>query len=394
MNKYTWLVGFMTFILVTACESRKPIQEKQQVPSSQNEVKTGPPTSTILSVDTIRETQEPFKRAEYPYQKSQFEFKAGSDTYKAVTESYSLNDSSLTEVHRDSVQGKLTAVRIIKAHNHVYHINLTKNGKPVYSKRFTKQDFLKLENDGFIIESVPMAPEFRGITQDGRVLFDIWFGLPFSDFGSISFFSTDLKGNLLQLESYSSTGGNGCDGQVHTNPNRKYFLTCHTLYGPNGYSFEFGKPDMVTARFISDTTFFALYDYVQWSFDKKKKEWDSTYDRKTKNLIFYHVNGRKLASYRYDGFFNELDYGVPVLEVKGLGKLYLLDDERKSIHSFSTLNPDKSEIIPFTSLKKLKKRSTGEKWKEVTIDRTFFGKRYSFYFSADTLKAYFVKESS
>ncbi|GGK82612.1 hypothetical protein ACD591_11310 [Rufibacter glacialis] len=391
MKKYFCGAGWVAYFFLMSCESRTPIQQKEI--SAPTIGITEPPQPFPPSVDTLRFTQEPYKRGEYSYQRSQKEFKAGPDTYKAITEGYSLNDSSLTEIQRDSAEGKLTRVRVIKAHNHVYSITLTKNGKTLYSKKFTKHDFLKLENDGFIIESVPMAPEFRGVTQEGRVLFDIWFGLPASDFGGISYFSTDLKGNLLQLESYSSTGGNGCDGQVHTNPNRKYFLTCHTLYGPNGYAFKFGKPDMVTARFLSDTSFFALYNYVKWTFTKDKQEWDALYDRTTKNLIFYHVNGSQLASYRYDGFYNELDYAVPTFTVEEVGRLYLLDEETTTIHAYSTSDPRQSQRIPFQSLQKLWNRPKDKKWKEVALEQTFFGKKYSFYFSGDTLKAYFVKES-
>lgn len=385
-------MGILAFLAFVSCEKQKAARQKLEAPSLPSEMAIASPTTVMEKVDTTYYTQHPYKRREYPYMKRKSEFKAGEDVYTAITEVYSLNDSSFTEIQRDSVQGKLKSVQITKAHNHVYKIQLSKNGKPLFSKQFTKHDFLKLENDGFIIESVPIAAEFRGVTEDGRVLFDIWFGLPESDYGGISFFATDLKGNLLQLESYSSTGGNGCDGIVHTSPNRRYFLNCHTLYGPDGYKFKFSKPDMVTAEFISDTSFFALYDYVEHSYDKVKKEWETKYDRESNNLIFYHINGRKLASYRYDGFYNELDYTAPVFGLKDYDLLFMLNEEKQQLHSYSTANPTSSKIWSLKEVTQLKKRPKNDIWKEQPLE-SFLGNKYHFYFSSDTLKAFYVKEN-
>ncbi|WP_192825212.1 hypothetical protein [Rufibacter sp. LB8] len=383
-----WWYYFLVLVSVWACQKKEVAKVTD---SSSGTPQLSPPLTLTKRIDTTYYTQYLFKRGEYDYMNSQVELKVGDDTFKAVTEGYSLNDSSLTETLRDSADGELKSVRIMKAHNHVYKIKLSKNGEVLFDKKFTKHDFLKLENDGFIIESVPMAAQFRGVTLDGRVLFDIWFGLPDSDFGGISFFSTDLKGNLLQLESYSSTGGNGCDGEVHTSPNRKYFLNCHTLFGPGNYKFKFGKEDMVAAKFLTDTTFFALYDYVERYYNKAKKKWEEKYDRKTKNLIFYHVNGKKIAEYRYDGFYNELDYALPMFWLDDQHQVYFMDEEKKRLHTFSATDPTDYKVIPLNSINSLKKRPVDSTLKEVLMDRTFLGKNYYFYFSSDTLKSFFVK---
>ncbi|KAA3437825.1 DUF4738 domain-containing protein [Rufibacter hautae] len=376
------LLAFLVCLALCACQKQKPVAQTIAAPKAdvRNEV--------VPVNDTVYETQYLYSREEEKDRNEQSEFKVGNDVYKAFTESYSLNDSSLVQILPDSIKSKQMSVKKLKCHNHVYNIKLTKNGKLVYEKQFTKLDFLKLDDDGFLKESAPNAPSFRGVTADGKVLFDMWFCLPDSDFGGISFFSTDLKGNLLQLESYSSTGGNGCDGGVETSPDRRYFLSCQKLYGPKGYVFSFGKPDMVKATFLSDTTFVAIYDFVHRSYNKLKGEWEETHDEKANNLIVYHVNGKRLASYRYRGFTNELDYNAPLEIFKDPGVLVLMDTEKEEIHSISLAHSQVSAVYSLSSLTKLTSRSQMPDWQEASMEA--LGKKYYFYFALDTLKAYHI----
>lgn len=375
----------MLLVWLSACQEKKTAPPETSAP-----VAIAPPTDTVAVIDTVFETQLRYTE-EYEHHQDQYEFRAGEDVYKAFTESYSLNDSSLVQIWPDSAGGRLVGYKGLRCHNHVYKIRLTKNGKLLYQKQFSKPDFLKLEDTDYIKESVPFAPTFRGVTADGRVIFDMWFGFPESDAGEISFFTTDLKGTLLQLEAYSGTGGAGCERGVEVTPNGQYFLSCQKLYGPKRYEFNFGKEEMVTARFLSDTSFVALYNYVRRYYDPQKREWQEEYDDKTPNLIIYHVSGKKLASHFYHGFFNILDYQAPIDVLKEQGVLLLLDEAKKEVQTISMTHPQSAATTKLSSLTKLLNGKRQAAWHESPEFYAMEGK-YRFYFAADTLKAYAVTD--
>ncbi|WP_210465231.1 DUF4738 domain-containing protein [Rufibacter roseolus] len=372
-------LSLLIYVALCSCQEQKPVSK--QAPAAITEAKS----EAVPVNDTVYETQPLYTLEEYNHDKVESEFKAGDDVYKAYTESYSLNDSSLVEVLFDSVGGRQVQVEKLRCHNHVYKIRLTKNGKLVFQKQFTKLDFLKAGDNGFIKESAPDAPNFKGVTTEGNAIFDLLFCLPESDFGVVASFSTDSKGNLLH---YEPTGAD-CSSEVQTSPNRSYYLTCNKLYGPNGYVFSFGKPDMVATAFLTDTSFVAVNYSTKRIYNKEKHDWEETHEEETNNLIVYHVNGKKLSAHKFNGFYFELGYIIQMEVLQKQGILLLFDGEKKELHTISISNPQSSNVVPVKNLQKLNKRLRSGNWYEVPMaDET--GEQFYFYVASDTLKAYHV----
>jgi hypothetical protein len=81
---------------------------------------------------------------------------------------------------------------------------------------------------------------------------------------------------------------------------------------------------------------------------------------------------------------------MEVLREEGI--LVLFNGEKKEVQTISISNPQQASIIPVDKLKKIAKREKKGEWKEVETNDNF-GKDYFFYLTADTIKAYYVKEN-
>ncbi|MFC7000116.1 hypothetical protein [Rufibacter roseus] len=379
MKKECTYLFLLVIIAFGSCQKEKPAQEKA---GSANAGTTTLPEASPKN-DTVYQYAYPDTERRY----DTTEVIVGSDVYKAITQAYSLNDSSVVEVYEwDSGEKPVPH----KSYNHDthYQVRLQKNGKVLFQKAFRKEDFMKLEKEnGYIGESAPIPPVFRGVTADDKVLFDIVFGLPDSDVGGVAMLVTDLKGTPLRLQNYSHTGGGGCDSELQLTNDRKYYLNCSSLYGPAGYIFDFGISDVVYSSFLTDTTFVVIYDYIisrGYRTEKGVREYHEERDRKSKNLIFYHVNGKSLAGYRYDGFFEELGYTAPVAKVDS--SFVLLDGKGESLFIIDIADPLQNKTTYLHELERLDKRVKDKTVNEIKLYTP--QEYYYFYFTPNGIKYY------
>ncbi len=361
--------------LVCACTKEETAKTKASPPPLET------PKAALSSPDTIYETA--YMDKERYYDTSQV--KIGQDVYVSHAEAISLNDSSFVEVFS---WDDYRTVHKVKQHNNLYKIKLLKNGQTVFQKQFTKHDFARMEKENpYIQGSVPRPLVFTGITTDGKVLFDVHFGLPDSDVGGIATLVTDMRGTPLLLQNYNHTGGGGCDGTLQLSENRQYYLNCQTLYGPNGYKFDFARSDVVYTSFLTDTSFVVLYDYILKSgyrMENGVKEYYEERDTIYDNLVFFHVNGKRLASDRYDGFFQELGYTAPVKLIQN--SFVTLDGKKEEVTVYPFSNPSERKRISLKEAQKLSKRMKKPPVQEVfirTLERNYF-----LYFFPDGLQYY------
>ncbi|WP_210489238.1 DUF4738 domain-containing protein [Rufibacter aurantiacus] len=380
MKNWLFFTLLFTFFFY-ACKKKAPVKKEEG--TTQKQPIVNPETET--KPDTIYQTAYIDKEPRY----DTAEVKRGADIFEAFTEAVSLNDSSIVEVYHADGESKVYKG---KNHNNLYKIRLFKNGKLLFAKAFTKHDFLKLEpHNGYLKESAPSPANLKGVTADDRVLFDITFGLPDSDVGGIATLVTDIKGTPLLLQNYSHTGGSGCDGILQVTSDGKYFLNCETLYGPNGYAFNFSKPNVVHASLLTDTSFVVIYDYILsqgYRTEEGVKVWHVERDEKTHNVVVYHVNGNRLASFRYDGFFETLGYSAPVGLIQD--KFLLLDPRKKELQTIEIAAPAIRQKIPLDQVKKLPKRIKNPAVKEVYMftDQGY----YYFYPFPESLQYYVTQE--
>ncbi|MGV3539404.1 MAG: hypothetical protein ACO1OQ_06305 [Rufibacter sp.] len=373
---------FLCLFLVFSCQKK------------QAEISSPKPQDTVFITQPEKVKSDTLYQTEYIEKDHYYDttlLKVGRDTYLCLSEAYSLNDSSLTETEEWGVEG--FKFRQVRYHNNLYKVKLLKNGNTVFDRNFTKKDLIKLESDNPYVKGGVARPFiFKGITGENKLVFDVWLGYQDSDVGGISTLVTDYKGKPLLLQNYNHTGGGGCDGELQLTSDRKYYLNCSSLYGPNGYKFDFEKNNVVHASFLTDTSFVVIYDYILKT-ELRKGEF-GTYiheerDEKSKNVIIYHVNGKKLEACRYDGFFQELGYSAPVAKVDS--SFVLLDGEKKFMQIINIKNPSLSRKISLNELEKVENRMRDSLQKEVKIitDLT----RYYFYFSPNKIRYYTTSTS-
>ncbi|GAA4300033.1 hypothetical protein [Nibribacter koreensis] len=378
--KTSWLL-IVAVILVWSCQKNKN--------TTQEKLKVAPvSTASKLIIDTTYSIHEIIQDRDEQISK----VRIGNTVYQSTARTYSLNDSALLHTSIDTIEDVIN-VRRERAHSYVYSVKLSQDGKVVYDKKYTRPEFYSLLKEDLVMRSAPLAPQLRGVTNDGRVVFELAFVYPESDVGMMTFFTTDLKGNLLQMESLSTS--EGCYSSVAVSKSGKYFITCTTLYGPNGYEFSFQKPNIVHAEFLTDTSFVAIYDIISKSgkrIENGVQEYYEERDSISDNLIIYHVNGKKLASYKYHGYFQELGYTVPIAIIPEKNKLILIDDGKQNMLSISLASPSKFEEIKLSSLKRLNKRL--EKGQNFEHELYVLGKKYFIYFFPEGIKYYVTEQYS
>jgi hypothetical protein len=352
-------------------------QKKQDTVVEVAQTEKDMPATRLDSVsaprDTVYETAYIDKQRFY----DTTSLKVGNDVYLSLSEAYSLNDSSIVEVEEWDDK----AIHKNKYHNNIYKLKLLKNGLPVFTKTYTKHDFYKLEKDNpYIRGSVPRPLELKGITTEGKLIFTLLFGFPDSDVGGITTLVTNSTGTPILLQNYNHLGGGGCDAEMEVSKDRKYYLNCETLYGPNGYEFNYSKSDVVYASFLTDTSFVVIYDYLIKSGERMEngvKQYFEERDTISDNVIFFHVNGTPLGKDVYRGFFQELGYTTPV---EFVDKHFVTFDGRKrEVTIYPNSNPQVSKKILLSTGKKLKQRIKNPAVKELEF-RTYEGTFYLYLF--------------
>lgn len=384
--KYT-LLCVSILCCVLSCGSKTEVDSNASKVEGNNAVLNDAPTAE--TPDTIRFTDyvDPEK---YRLDET---FTYGDENYEVDVLSYSLGDSAFSEIYTDSTTTP-HKVRFRKYHNNNYQLKVRRDGNLLYNRTFTKKDFLGMGDDYRVKIAYPGAPVPVGFTSNGWAVFNLWLAPYGSDYGVMAFFVLDDKGELIRKEIYGSTGGNGC-GSISLSGDRKYILTCNSLYGIDGSEFKFGRNHMVATTFLTDSSFAAITDIVTKSEIREKKEFinGKTYtikylheerDTIIDNLVFYDLKGRKLAGYRYDGFSMELDYNAPVELIPSINKLFLLDADKQEIYLVNAADPRQMQTLKLINLKQLTDKEA--KLLKPTLELYTLSNKYRFYIDGEQIK--------
>lgn len=232
-------------------------------------------------------------------------------------------------------------------------------GRRQFRRTFTKPDFYAVAGRQLVVESEPLRPVFIGYNAPRQwLLFRQEFEVDGTDWGGEAFLALDLKGQIKRLTPSNSYGGGGSDCRIQQSPDGQAVITCEELLLPGGRHQRLARPNgrLTAARFLSDTTLLATYDFVKTQRVKIGESW--TYDevpipryRNAPNAFILSARtGKELARFRYDGVFDVLGYHLPGRYVWQTATYYLLDENRHSLRIIPKYQPQRTQEIRLAQL--------------------------------------------
>lgn len=250
--------------------------------------------------------------------------------------------------------------RLVEGPAGYYRIALTTaSGQAVMRKEFRKPDFYRAAGADIVVVSEPTPPRFLGYYPElGGLAFWQEVGIPGSDVGSYIFYLLDLQGRVRHLAAGNEFGEGRADCDPLPAPRGGAFITCHQLLRAGRPPLPLQKPhaDLVLARFLSDSTLLAIYQYGEYVVDNdslgnpESMEWQVPPGMRAQpNAFVLNLQGRQLAQFRYEGFASNLGYSVPRAYVPATNTYYLLDMER-GLRLLPGQNPEATQEVKFRQM--------------------------------------------
>ncbi|MBD2716131.1 hypothetical protein KBK19_13900 [Microvirga sp. STR05] len=214
---------------------------------------------------------------------------------------------------------------------------LDAQNKTVFRRELRKKDFNGVVAEDILVPSEPQLPALLGYVEALKgFAFQQTFFIPDTDVGSYAVLLLGLDGRLRELAYSNSLAVDRTDCEPRLAPNGRALLTCTQLLVPGRKPISLQKPaaQTVLARFLSDTTLLVVYAYGTYRYTQDEAGGRSMEFvepprmRTVPNAFVLNLQGQPLASFRYNGYTNELGYSVPRHYLPQTSTYYLLDEAR------------------------------------------------------------------
>ena len=213
------------------------------------------------------------------------------------------------------------------------------SGQIVFSKTLAKKDFRDVADWACLTLSNAELPEFVGYLPAFRAFaFTIDFWTPDSDVGETCLVMLNEKGDIIQNCICNSYGGNGCDGGITISDDGTFLTTCYKMIHADGRVVNLlSDPlEQVGVFLINNHTVLVIRAY-----DDKNNE---------RNAVLLDKTGKVIHTFTYNGYYETLDYVVPMAFEPRSKNYYLLDVSGKKLTVIPQQNPVGLTSINFTAL--------------------------------------------
>ncbi len=201
-------------------------------------------------------------------------------------------------------------------------------------------------------------------TECKRIVFRHRIGIPNSDIGMECYYIMNLKGDILSAN-YNFSFLRYINSNLDLSNNYNLLLTAHECFNfMENTKFNFDPEFKITAtRILNDTCFLAIYDLRN---GRGLHEYD--------NAFIFSVSGRKLYSFKFDGWGASMNGFIPTLEDDTLNKkIWICDNERELLYQFSASNPI-PKPLQISRISELKDTSLSKQNKMQILDLSGFKK--------------------
>lgn len=376
-------------LLLTACGQHQPSAEALAAP---------PPATPLAVAPTLAPKQAPYEAPpQFPASRLYESFAATADTTVHLPgHAYRLS----WRVRLDTLQ-PLTHVTPPDPARHFpgetsrgfqgyYTLEIRDSlGHRVGRHVFTKADFYPAVGPELAISSGVELPQLLGYSQPlGGLVFTLAFAAPGTDWYGQAALVVAPGGQVRYLG--PGTESDGPEVAVTLAADARTLLTINAIKhaGRPAIPLKRAGAELRAASLLNDTLALLLYEPGQSRMRADGMPYleATPAQRRQPNAFVRDVRtGREVSRFRYDGFYYELGYIVPLQLVPRAQAVYLLDDA-KGLYVLPLHQPTAGRLLPFTSLPRAASAATPG---EVSFELSGQVQRYRFL--ADTAQATHVR---
>lgn len=281
----------------------------------------------------------------------------GSLTYRSLGAASPVTDSLMANGADSSAAAVGAERRFFDAHYRITLLDST--GHRQFQYAFTKRSLYSLLGSELGMRAIAATPEYLGYNAPrGLLLFRLQCIADETDWGSEVLLALGRDGRVRQRQITNAYGGSGADCRIQQSPDGRAVLTCRELWLPDGrqLSLQHKNGDLVAARFLSDTTLLTVYDYVTTKLVKtttgpEYQQMPIARLRHAPNaFVRSATTGHTLVSFRYEGYYDALNYAVPRRYVWQTQTYYLLDAGRRILRVIPKLHPRQTREVSLSQL--------------------------------------------
>jgi hypothetical protein len=226
-------------------------------------------------------------------------------------------------------------------------------GRRVGHHSFTKADFYSAVGPELAISSEVELPRVLGYSEPlGGIVFSLFFNAPGTDWYGEAVLLLSPNGQIRYLG--PGVEGGGTEVAVQLAADGRTLLTGNQIrhVGRPPIPLMRAGAELRGAMLLNDTLALLLYEPGQSRTRPDGMPYLETTpaQRRKPNAFVRDVrNGREVARFRYDGFYEELGYTIPYQIVPQIQAVYLLDAE-KGLYVLPLRQPTAGRMLPFASL--------------------------------------------
>jgi hypothetical protein len=270
------------------------------------------------------------------------------DDYTLRILSYSLNDSGIVWSEDDTNGMRINNITHY-LHNATLQIELWSKGNKINEVKYSKLDFSTTLGKYRMSFCDRVYPDIAIVNEEnGYAVINIMTCMPETDDCDDGF----LKIRIPELTTVTMGmhGGMWCSSDISVFENGN-MLTCHGLHNQHGkVLLDITENYIVAAEKIGKEHFIIIHDLVDHKLvedENGNERWQSFEDDSTDNAHIYNLEGRKLSTFRYDGYLEPMGYETPLIKLSD-SCLVLFDLESMEASKITNHQLDRFELMDYT----------------------------------------------
>ncbi len=252
---------------------------------------------------------------------------------------------------------------------------IDKSDDTIFNTILTKNDFEDILDGEALTRSEIYLPVLLDYLETFESFaFSLNFMIPDSDVGAKCLLLINRKGELIENTLNNLFGVGDCSSVIEIPSHQKFILTCQKIINADGTHVELSDKNawQVGTKLINDNTILAVQEFN-----------DSTQMPNAKLIDNY---GNTLKQFIYKGYYNTLDFVVPIHFDPHSQNYFLLDEKMKQAVVINKNQPLSLYAVDFAKMNPFNDdKNAGELVFEMELEYT----HYTFAF--DTLKNTFRK---
>lgn len=245
----------------------------------------------------------------------------GTQIILLKVQSYSLNDSALVDIRRDTLADMVRVHRQIR-HNGQIEFKLI-DGDSTWHFYLNKMEFAGVISEDLVKTATPQI-DIRAIDPDkSMVVLGANFCYPESQACDDGFALVDYRRRKVKF--VAGHGGSSCGSGIEVVANSRV-LTCEGLYDYSGRQLLKFEDYIVLAEPVQGESFLVLQaKYRRDSLENGLVAYTREKDLNYANARLYDRDGKLLKSFAYHAYSDEREYDAPMLRHKQNDAVFLLD---------------------------------------------------------------------